>query len=68
MTNQTKLGFNQKKPGTTSRPLQQKYANKALRSAHATSGDDTTDPSLPEEHLLEKIGNLSQTMEEKLVH
>ncbi|KAF9203537.1 hypothetical protein BGZ59_001566 [Podila verticillata] len=66
MTNQTKLGFNHKKPGTTTRPLQQKYANKALRSVHAASGDDTTDPSLPEEHLLDKIGNLSQTMEEKL--
>ncbi|KAF9293300.1 hypothetical protein BGZ74_011774 [Mortierella antarctica] len=66
MTNQTKLGFNQKKPGTTTRPLQQKYANKALRSAHATSGDDASDQALPEEHLLEKIGNLSQTMEEKL--
>ncbi|KAF9391231.1 hypothetical protein CPB97_007201 [Podila verticillata] len=66
MTNQTKLGFNHKKPGTTTRPLQQKYANKALRSAHVASGDDTTDPSLPEEHLLDKIGNLSQTMEEKL--
>ncbi|KAG0076454.1 hypothetical protein BGZ93_000955 [Podila epicladia] len=66
MTSQTKLGFNQKKPGTTTRPLQQKYANKALRSAHATSGDDVSDQAFPEEHLLEKIGNLSQTMEEKL--
>ncbi|KAF9412694.1 hypothetical protein BGZ94_000965 [Podila epigama] len=63
--NQTRLGFNQKKPGTA-RPLQNKYANKALRASQDATKDTDAGSTLPPEHLLEKMGNISQTMEERL--